>query len=47
MIRDVDRGRMMAAAAAGLLALERRQMFPLPKAARPEGAPRRISERHN
>ena len=45
VIRDVDRGRMTVAAAAGLLALERRQVFRLLKAFRLEGAPGLISKR--
>ncbi len=45
VIRDVDRGRMTVAAAAELLALERRQVFRLLKAFRLEGAPGLISKR--
>ena len=42
VIRDVDRAEMTVAAAAGRLALERRQVFRLLKAFRLEGAPRLI-----
>ena len=45
VIRDVDRGRMTVAAAAGLLSLERRQVFQLLKALRLEGAPGLIAKR--
>ena len=45
VIRDVDRGRMTVAAAADLLALERRQVFRLLKVFRLEGAPGLISKR--
>ena len=47
VLRDLDEGRLTVAAAAGLLALERRQVFRLLKAFQPEGAPGLISKRRN
>ena len=45
VVRDLERGRLTAAAAAELLRLERRQVFRLLKAFRADGAPGLISKK--
>jgi winged helix-turn helix protein len=45
VLRDLDQQRLAAAAAAQLLGLERRRVFPLLKAYRAEGAAGLISKR--